>query len=110
MTATERAKRRVTYVDPVVKKGVRYEELRGARSRSFDQNGGVLVAYDNDSNKELWTLLVYQTKYDPNEESDVQDVFFTKLSTSWFGNVLKIVNERGEVFEVDPESRSVTRK
>jgi hypothetical protein len=110
MTTSERAKRRVTYVDPVVKKGVRYEELRGARSRGFNQNGGVLVAYDNDSGDELWTLLIYETKYDPNEESDVQDVFFKKLSASWFGNELKIVNERGAVFTVDPDSRTVTRK
>ena len=35
----ERAKRRIEYVKPVLKKGVRYEELRSARSHGFNQNG-----------------------------------------------------------------------
>ena len=59
---------------PVTHKGVRYEQIKAARSRGFGQNGGILVAVDVASGKELWTLQLYQTIYDPNEETDAQDV------------------------------------
>jgi hypothetical protein len=37
----ENAKRRVKKVKPVSKHGIRYGELRGARSLGFSQNGGI---------------------------------------------------------------------
>ena len=106
-SSTENAKRRINYVKPVSKNGIRYEELRGARSRGFDQNGGILVATEESTNKEIWTLKVYKTEYDSQEETDVQDVFFTKLKFNWFGTNLIIVNERQKTFEIDVKAKKV---
>lgn len=107
---SEQAKRRVIRAKPVVKKGVRYEELRASKSRGFQQNGGVLVAINDDSGEELWTLQIYQTIYDEAEETDVQDVFIKTLKLNWRGTKLTIENERGKTFEVDLESKEVTAK
>ena len=87
--------------------GVRYQRVRGAKSRDFEQNGGVIAAVDEATEKELWTLVVYQTKYDPDEEQDVQDVYITSLKISDDGKQLLIENERGRRFTVHLADRSV---
>ena len=107
---SENTKRRVVFVDAITKNGVRYEELRSAMSRGFEQNGGVLLATDEATNKELWVLQIYKTEYDQQEEADVQDVYFTKLKASWFINSLAIVNERKETYEVKLNDRQIIRK
>jgi hypothetical protein len=105
----ESAKRRVPKVEPVTAGKIRYEALRGARSRGFNQNGGVIAAVDSKTDKELWTLLVYETKYDANEEADVQDVFITKLKLTDKGKTLLVENEKGKTFTVDTEKRIVVQ-
>lgn len=106
----ESAKRRVPRVDPVVGNGIRYEVLRGARSRGFKQNGGIVAAIDVASGKELWTLLVYTTVYDEKEEVDVQDVFITELKLSSDGQSLHVKNEERKQFVVKLSDRSVVEK
>lgn len=110
MKSTERSKRRVVLVEPISHKGVQYEELRSARSRGFDQNGGVLRATDESTKDELWTLQVYKTEYDPQEEADVQDVYFTKLKVNWLGTTLTIINERKQTFKINIKDRSIVAK
>lgn len=106
--AVESPKRRVPSVSPVSSGGIRYEAVRGAKGRGFDQNGGIVAAIDEASGDELWVLVVYRTTYDPMEEADVQDVFITELSLSDDGHRLIVENERKEMFEVNLADRSVT--
>lgn len=106
----ESAKRRIPHVDPVISNGIRYEVLRGARSRGFKQNGGVIAAIDVASGKELWTLLVYTTVYDEKEEADVQDVFITELKLSGDGQSLIVKNEARKQFVVRLSDRSISEK
>ena len=96
-------------VDAVVVDGVSYSVIHWGKNRGLSQNGGHIVATDLDSNKELWVLQVYTTEYDPEMEEDVQDVFIKSLAKVWFRNRLKVVNERGEKYIVDLETRQVTR-
>lgn len=104
----ESPKRKVPTVPAVVRGGIRYEVLRGARSRGFAQNGGVIAAIDVASGKELWTLLVYQTSYDPHEEKDVQDRFITAMTISKDGAHLLIRSENKKSYRVDIADRTVT--
>src|SRR5215510_5471724 len=67
-------------VRPVTGGGIRYETVSGARARGFPQDGGVIAAVDTATGKELWTLVVYQTPIDPHEETDVQEVYITRLA------------------------------
>jgi hypothetical protein len=104
----ESAKRRVPSVPPVSLGGTRYEVVRGARSRGFNQNGGVLAAVDVRSGKELWTLLVYETRYNDKEEQDVQDVFITHMAMSEDRKHLLIKSESKKSYSVNLDDRSVT--
>jgi hypothetical protein len=54
----ESPKRRAPSVTPVVGGGTRYEVLRGARSRGFAQNGGIVAAVDVASSKDGKQLLI----------------------------------------------------
>jgi hypothetical protein len=92
---------------PVVLHGVRYTEERDARARGFGQPGGVVVAIDPHSGKELWLVQIYQTNY-TSEETDVQDVFISQMLPNADGSTLLITNERKQRFVLDLASRSVT--
>ncbi|WP_198939297.1 hypothetical protein [Motiliproteus sp. MSK22-1] len=94
-------------VDPVTIKGVRFEVIHWGKERGFSQNGGYIAAIDPDSGQELWTLKVYDINYDTEMESDVQDVFIECMSKTFFSGKLKITDEKGRSYIVDPETRIV---
>lgn len=97
-------------VEPVVKQGIRYEALVWGRERELGQNGGYIVAYDDETDEELWILKIYHIDYDNDMEQDKQDIFITDLSLAWIGNQLKVTNERGDKYGVNLTSREVTKK
>jgi hypothetical protein len=94
-------------VPPVRIGQIRYETLPWGRERGLAQNGGYIAALDARSGKELWVLRVYETRYDPKLESDVQDVFIASMATCHGGNHLCLTDERGGRYEVNPVKRSV---
>ena len=106
----ESSKRRAPAAKPVTHKGVRYEQLRGARSRGFEQNGGVIAAIDIASGKELWTLKLYTTQYNANEEMDAQDVYIEKLGIDSKTESLIARDELGRTFTVTLKDRTITEK
>ena len=93
-------------VEPIVSDGVRYEQVKNGLLAGFDQMGGYLSAFDENSGEQLWTLKVYDNKRDPEREGDVQDVFFKSMALQEDGTLL-IENERGARFIVDPAQQSV---
>lgn len=96
-------------VEPVTIDGVRYEAVHWGRERGLGQNGGYLEAVDAASGASLWLLQVYAIDYDPDLEEDVQDVFIETLKAGPRGT-LKVVDERGRRYAVDPATRTVTAK
>ncbi|MFZ4700609.1 MAG: hypothetical protein ACOYMG_11225 [Candidatus Methylumidiphilus sp.] len=105
----EQPKRRAPKpVPPARGKSVRYEVVSGAKARGFGQDGGVIAAVDNASGKELWTLTVYQTGYDPNEEEDVQEVYITRLRLNRNESTLMVENESRKSYAVNLSNREVS--
>lgn len=99
------AKRRAPAdVVPVTSENVRYEAPHF--NNPCASNGGCVVAYDNTSNAVLWSLRVYCTHADPNEESDVQDVFIKSLDIE--AGQLRVTNEKNQSFLVSPTTHAVT--
>ena len=94
---------------PLKLNGVRYVEIRDARARGFNQPGGVVAAIDEKSGQELWSVLVYQTVYDEREESDVQDVYITRIELSADGLALLITDERRQRFAVNLANHTVSQ-
>lgn len=95
-------------VAPVTLGNLRFEVIHWGRDRGYPQNGGYIAAFDTSTGDELWSLKIYDIQYDPELETDVQDIFIRSMAKSWFGNKLKIVDERGRKYVVDPMARSVT--
>lgn len=93
---------------PLKLNGVRYVEIRDARARGFNQPGGVIAAIDEKSGQELWSVLVYQTRYDAKEESDVQDVYITRIELGADGLALIITNERRQRFSINLADHTVS--
>lgn len=91
-------------VPPVFIAGIRYAQVPGDL-QTDGQIGGILAAYDA-SNREVWRIKVYDNPRRPELEGDVQDVWFRSLRAE--GGKLLIENERGQRFEVDPETRRVS--
>jgi len=104
----EQADRDIPRTKPVTAGGVRYEVVRNARMRGYEQSGGVVAAVDVKRKAELWALKVYTVQFDADEETDVQEVYITSLAVDPEGRRLTVTNERGESFHVDTATRKVS--
>ena len=91
-------------IPPVVGEGVRYEAPH--YNNPCGQNGGCVVAYDDASGAQLWSVKVYCTQYDAQVETDVQDVFITSLTVE--NGQLNITNEKGLHFAIDLRTREIS--
>lgn len=92
-------------VRPVVAAGIRYQAPHFGALHGKDQNGGFVQAWDLRKKTLLWDRMVYRIHYDRMVETDVQDVFITRLRIE--GTKLLVTNERNERFEMDLPSGSV---
>jgi hypothetical protein len=92
-------------VPPVVRDGVQYAQAQDGHDVGLDQVGGVLVASDVASGKQLWTLAVYGNPIDPKQEADAQWLFFVEMDFAADGR-LRIVNEAEKAFLVDVKART----
>lgn len=92
-------------VAPVSHAGVRYEQVKNARSLGFEQVTGYLAAIEESSGKRLWALKVYDNPISPELEADVQQTYFTSMTLS--GRELLINTESGKRYAVDIESQKV---
>lgn len=89
--------------------GVRYQAVQWGKARGLPQNGGYISAVDEKTGVELWLVQVYQIKYDPGLEGDVQDVFIRKISVGKDENTLLIENDKRETFSLNLKSRKVKK-
>lgn len=94
-------------VTPVTIGKVRYEAVHATRVRGLPQAGGYVAAIDRRTGAELWLQRIYETKYDPLLEEDVQDVFIRSLRRGPGGKTLEIVDERGRCYQLTLASRAV---
>ncbi len=110
MSATGQKAKRSTpkEVTPVVYEGVRYTAPHWVIANGKRIAGGYIEAFNAQTNKKLWRLKIYETKYAPQLEKDVQDVFITSMAIE--KNKLVVVNERDVGYEVDLKTRRVTKR
>lgn len=105
----ESAKRRAPTAKPVLHQGIRYEQLRRPQEHGHQQAGGVIGAVDVASGRMLWTLQLFETTFDPNEERDAQEVYVSELGIDAKAGVLLAVDERKRRWQVKLADRSVTQ-
>ncbi|WP_038166206.1 hypothetical protein [Verrucomicrobium sp. BvORR106] len=85
--------------------------LNGVKFTVDNQPGtmGIVTATDIRTGKKLWEKKMYTVLMNPFLEQDVQWVFIKKMEVHWptgspsSGNVtLRVTNEEGNIYEVDP--------
>ena len=86
-------------VPPVINAGIEYS------APSDRDHIGYVVATSSKTKKEIWSRQVYVIRYKLDLEQDVQWVFINDLRLE--GGKLKIGNEKGGAFELDPDSLDV---
>ncbi len=67
-----------------------------------------MFATDAKNGGKLWQVSVFETKIDPKLEEDVQWVFIVGMKLS--GNSVLLKDEAGRCWQVDIESKRVTRQ
>ena len=88
-------------VNPIVLKGIEY------RAPLSVEKLGMVEAWDMESSRLLWEKQIYPVKSRDGLEQDAQWVFISGLSID--GGKLIVMNERGERFALDVETREVTQ-
>jgi hypothetical protein len=87
-------------VKPVVKDGIEY-------SAPLSREGFVVATWIK-TGREIWSRQIYAIKHEYKQglEEDVQTCFITELQ--FYSRKLKVTNEQGGEFEVDPDTLTVT--
>ena len=80
-------------------------QLQGMMGKSSPRHGGWVVAYDEASGDKIWQIRVYQTEYDRNLETDVQDVYIRSLSIQ--DGYLLVRDEDRRIHRVDLSTRKL---
>jgi len=87
-------------VKPVVKDGIEY-------SAPLNREGFVVARWIK-TGREIWSRQVYVIKHEYKQglEEDIQTCFITDLQ--FYNRKLKVTNEQGGEFEIDPDTLTVT--
>jgi hypothetical protein len=88
-------------VAPVSHAGVRYEQVKNARSLGFEQVTGYLSATEEASGNRLWVVKIYDNQPSAAIEADVQEQYFKSMELRAASNELFITNEGGQRYMVD---------
>lgn len=99
-----------TQLEPVIFGNTRYEAPLWGKSLGLGQNGGHVVASNQNTGAQLWVATLYDIVYDPDMEEDKQDLFLVSLKLDVAGTRLLAEDERGRKFALDLFSRTVTRQ
>ncbi len=111
LASTATAKRRAPEEVPaiVTDKAV-YSAPHIRRPQFPARNPGFVEARHPKTKKLLWWIQVYQIKYDPNLERDVQDVFIKTMALDPKSNSLLISDEKSRTYVLSLATREVTRE
>ncbi|WP_295580575.1 hypothetical protein [uncultured Lamprocystis sp.] len=98
--AADKKRREPAPVAPVESGGLRFEAPFAGVPFGYQQDGGILVAWDIATRTVAWTQRIYRNVYDDTIESDKQDVFITDLQLADGGATLLVRNEQGEQYRL----------
>jgi hypothetical protein len=94
-TATRSSSRKAPARPSVAQYGVTYRE----------KTMGVIVAVEQRSGKTMWEKKIYDVVYQENLETDVQDVWLTKMEI--VGNELVMIDEKKRKWTIELETNFV---
>ncbi|WP_338846440.1 hypothetical protein V8J88_22165 [Massilia sp. W12] len=83
---------------------MKIEVLHFGKDAGLEQNGGYLEIKDANSNQHLFFIKIYDIKYNPKKEDDVQDMFIIEMGVR--DGVVRIKEEHGRVYAINLTERS----
>ena len=97
-------------VPPIVTEKATYSVPHVRMPQFSMRNPGFVEARHPKTKKLLWRIQVYNIKYDPALEQDVQDVFIKTMSLDKKSNSLLISDERSRTYVLDLTTKKATRE
>ena len=95
---------------PIVTENAVYTAPHVKLPQFSTRNPGFVEARHPETKKLLWRIQIYNIKYDPALEQDVQDVFIKTMSLDKKNNSLLISDERSRTYVLDLTTKAVTRE
>ena len=97
-------------VPPIVTEKATYSAPHVRMPQFSMRNPGFVEARHPKTKKLLWRIQVYNIKYDPALEQDVQDVFIKTMSLDKKNNSLLISDERSRTYVLDLTTKKAIRE
>lgn len=93
------------FIAPLTINEVTYQ-LDNVKDEDVTYASTVLIASDK-TGCELWRIEIYRIVFDTQLETDVQEVFPTSLTYDEHKQIVTVVNETGNTFDIDLVSKQV---
>ena len=97
-------------VPPIVTDKATYSVPHVRMPQFSMRNPGFVEAHHPETKKLLWRIQIYNIKYDPELEQDVQDVFIKTMSLDKKSNSLLVSDERSRTYVLNLTTKKVTRE
>ena len=97
-------------VPPIITDNATYSAPHVRMPQFSMRNPGFVEAHHPKTKKLLWRIQIYNIKYDPALEQDVQDVFIKTMSLDKKNNSLLISDERSRTYVLDLTTKKVARE
>lgn len=95
-------------VEPIVHRGVRYEQDMQAYRHGGTQSGGYLVAVDQANGERLWVLKIYEVPSQDAAGVSTPGRYFKSMRLLPDGRSIEIHSETGDRYTVDLRKRAAT--
>ncbi len=93
---------------PIEFEGLRYQQIINGEREGLDQRTGYLSVTDIAASRRVATIKAYAVEFDPDEEADVQDVFFKRFALDVPNRQLLIESELGQRVAIAIDGLAVT--
>ncbi len=97
-------------VPPIITDNATYSAPHVRMPQFSMRNPGFVEAHHPKTKKLLWRIQIYNIKYDPALEQDVQDIFIKTMSLDKKNNSLLISDERSRTYVLDLTTKKVARE
>jgi len=97
-------------VPPIITDNAVYSVPHVRLPQFFMCNPGFVEARHPETKKLLWRIQIYNIKYDPALEQDLQDVFIKTMSLDKKNNSLLVSDERSRNYVLDLTTKKVARE
>ena len=95
-------------IDSIEFEGRRYAQIFNGENEGLAQRTGYLCVTEISTGRRVATIKAYDVSFDPQEEADVQDVFFTRMQLDVGNRRLLIESERRQRVHIAIDGHAVT--